>query len=526
MSHQISTKRVGLNIASQWTFSVINMVVNFFLIGYVVAKVGMEHYGGWTSIVAIISCLATLDAGMSVAIQYYVARLYVSKHEKELISLFSSAYVIYVIAAVLSLVSCLVISHYYPLLFPKVPVKAATEISVALRWISLSMLFYMLNLPIQGSLRGLQRHYMRNIIEALSLLVRALVVFVAFAVDSPSLSHLGFAFFVATVVRFVASKIVLSKVASHLRFHPSLVTKASLRQLFSYSGHSFFWTIATVVVRESGPIVANIMLDATSATYLFIGTKLVQALGAFITSAAQVFVPVASSLRATNDDLRLRSVLIRGTRLCCLLGLGCAAVLIIFGRSILYHWVGFTDNTGYIIVIIMTLGRLPTWIFNAALSMLMGMRQLWSITSMLIVSTVSCLILMPVLSHFYGVYGLAVGLIVPLAILYSIWVPWRASRVCAIKVRHLLRHALPAPIFVTVCVIVFSCVIQQAYQPNTIAILIAELAGAMIIIGGLGLYKGLDKPSRDMLISKLSSQSSRLRKSIDVGKDDINTHLE
>ena len=51
MPSEVTTKRTGINIASQWGLHVINVIVNFFLIGYVIAKVGPEHYGGWTSIV-------------------------------------------------------------------------------------------------------------------------------------------------------------------------------------------------------------------------------------------------------------------------------------------------------------------------------------------------------------------------------------------------------------------------------------------------------------------------------------------
>lgn len=131
MQTEVTTKRTGLNIVSQWALNVTNIVINFFLIAYAIGKMGAEHYGAWASIVSIIGYLCMLDAGMSVAIQHYVASFSATGKKDSLISLFSSSYAMYALAAIVAALVCFGISFACPAIFPKVPTKAAAECAEA-----------------------------------------------------------------------------------------------------------------------------------------------------------------------------------------------------------------------------------------------------------------------------------------------------------------------------------------------------------------------------------------------------------
>ncbi len=505
MQSQVTTKRIGLNIASQWALSITNIVINFFLIGYVIAKVGAEHYGGWTAIVSIIGYLSMLDVGLSVAIQHYVARFSASGEKNRMVSLFSSAYVVYGFSAVAAALLCFGASLVYPAIFPKVPTEAAIECVVSLRWVSVAMLIFILNLPVRGALLGLQRHYVRNTIEFSSLLVRAGTVLVSFGMFGPSLAYLGMAFFAAALVRFVLSRAALRLIEPNLCFRLSFVTRSSLRDVFSYGGHSFFWTIATVVVRDSGPILATILISPAAATYLYVGTRLVRSLGTFMSGAGQVFVPVASALQATDDNVRLRAALVRGTRFCALFAFSAAAMLLIFGRMALYHWVGFNDDTAYYIVVVTTIGMLGSWVFTVAQSILMGARILWPLTGMLMFRLVSCVVLGTIMGYYLSVTGLAMGLTIPILITSSTLVPHLACRHTDIRIGNLLRESLPGPLVVGSMVAMGAWMIQHVWPPESVWILMAQCAAVLVLFLIIAVVLGLDTASRKLILAKIST---------------------
>jgi len=506
MKSQVTVKRTVFNIASQWGSHVASIAVGFFLIGYVVAQVGAEHYGGWASIISIIGYLSLLDVSMSVAIQHYVARFAAKDEKDNIAAIFSSAYIVYGATAVVALVVWVILSMTYSDIFPKIPAQAAVECSVALRWVALAMFFVILNYPMQGMLLGLQWHSVRNTIEVFSLLVRAGVVVVAFRLFGVSLSHLGAALFAASLSRFTLNLITLRIIEPCARFRFSSVSRSAIRQLFSFGGHSIVWNLCKTVIRETGPIIATALLSPAAATYLYIATRLASAAGTFVITAGEVFVPIASSLQSAGDVRRLQSALIRGTRFCALLGFSAAAVLIVFGRPLLDHWVGPGQTTTYLVVVVVTAGMCGIWVFRVALSILVGMRTLWPLTIMHSSRVVLGLILAFVLARFWGAVGLAAGLMIPLIPTSFVWVPFYACRRTGVTMSTLFARGLPGPLGAAVVLAGVAWALKRVWPPDTVWILVSECALMLLLFAALALLWGLDGASRSLIMDRIRTR--------------------
>jgi len=505
MNPQVSTKRTGINIVSLWMLHIANVVVNFFLIGYVVYKVGDEHYGGWASVASIIGYLFLLNAGMSNAIQYLIASSSAKQQTNETSSVFSAAYVVYGVSACIALIVCLVISDHYSGIFPRIPAKAAAECVVALKWVAPAMMLNLLTMPIQGTVLGLQSHYVWNIIEIISLLARACVVAWTFIYAGPSLSYLGAAYFAAAVVRLLLGRLALRLLEPTIHFRFSLITGKSLRNVFSFGGHSALWTVCAVINRESAPIIAAIYLSSKSATYLYIATRLVQAIGTFITNGSSVFVPMASRLKAEKDQERLRSALVRGSRFCVLLALSGGAVIFLFGRSIISHWVGVDDDQCYYTVVIFTFSWMGYWMFSVAHAMLVGMRVLWPITGIMVFRAVFSIVLGLILANYYGILGLAAGIELPRFLSATIAVPYLACKRVRITIRKYLGKIVPIPFVIGIIVAALSLAIQYFWVSTSIWVFLAQCVIVLFVFLSLALWKGLDRMSRRLIIDKITA---------------------
>jgi O-antigen/teichoic acid export membrane protein len=504
MSNIITAKQAVLNIISQWLLQISNIVVTFFLIGYALAKVGEEHYGGWASIMSIIAYLAVLDAGMTIAIQHYVAALSAKGERQKLTSLFSSAYIAYGIGAVAASLMCLVISFWYHELFPKVSALIAAECTVTLRWVAAGVFLFVLNLPMQGALVGLQRYYVRNTIELASLIVRVLTVVVLFNLFGFYLTYLGTAFFAATATRFVLSSVALSFIEPDLRFRPSYIRTESLREIFSFGGHSIFWAIATVLVRDSGPILGTILIGPTAATYLYVGTRLVASVGTFIYGAGDIFLPMASALKAANDNVRLQAALVRGTRFCAALAFPAAAVLLTFGQVILKYWAKFDNNVAYYVVVATTIGMFGTWVFKVPLAVLAGTKVLRPVTYMWIIRVAFGVPLGVAMGYYFGAVGVAAGLLTPILVTSNTWVPYKACQSTGITVGKLFHDTLIGPLVVGAIVAAGALMIQIVWPAKSLWILITECAVILMLFLALVVTVGLDAASRKLILAKLS----------------------
>lgn len=501
------TNRTVLNIISQWVFHVANITATFFLVGYVINKVGIERYGGWVSIATVIGFSGLLDAGLSVAIQYFAAKFSAEGDKDRLTSLFSTCYVVYGTSAIVATVVCLTIALQYASLFPKVPEHSVAECSTAALWVALAMPFFILAIPMQGILLGLQLHSVRNFVEIAVALVRVAVVVLCFEFGSTNLAYLGVAFFVAMCVRLFACKLALKYVASDVRLRLSAISRPMLRELFSFAGHSVIWTASAVVVRESGPLVALIILGPEAATCLYVGTRLVRSLGSFVFMAGQVFVPLASSLQTTDDLPRLKTALQRGTRFAALLGFSAAAVLIPFGQPVLNHWIGPDSGASYLVVFITTLGLLSSWVFAVAQAMLIGLRATWFLTSLQLAHLIASVIAAVAMSYAWGTTGLATGLVLPIFLTNATIIPWFACRRMGLSLVRLLATSLPGPAAVGGIVAISSWTIQQLWEPIELHVLGAEVGIIFAIFAGLSLVIGLDAASRNMVRRRLRGQA-------------------
>ena len=84
-----------LNVATSYLKFLVNMVVVFFLTPYIVAKIGIDAFGLWTLVFAIIGILGLMDFGFATAAVKYVAECIGAKDHERLGELVSTLFVLY-----------------------------------------------------------------------------------------------------------------------------------------------------------------------------------------------------------------------------------------------------------------------------------------------------------------------------------------------------------------------------------------------------------------------------------------------
>ena len=503
MARKVTARRTGAMILSQWTRHVAVVAIHVFLIGYAVGHLGAEHYGAWAVVAAFINYLSTLDSGMTVALQYFIARFAVQEDREASVGIYSTACAIFAGVAVLAAGICVGLSFVFHDVFPKLTPASAEECSVALWWVALAIVGFMASMPVQGTLLGLQQHTARNIVHVLGLVGRVVAVVVLFNVYHPSIVYLGVAFAVMTWLRFLLGLAALRWLAPEIVLRLSSVSWEVLKQLITYSGHSFWWTVASRLTQESGAFLSAWMFGPTMATYMYVGTKLPRAFGGIPMGAAGVFVPVASSLHAEGDTERLRRVLARALRFSAVFSIGGAACLIAFGRPVIEAWLGPGYDVAYTVLCIMSAGFAGMWTFHAVESMLMGVRLLWPITWVWVVRATGTIGLALLGGWLFDFEGMCVGLVAALFLTYLVWIPGLAARHFGVGWPGLYLRSLPAPLVVAAAVGATGFAIQRAIPPPPLWVLLAECVVVAGLFGALAFAIGLDGASRALILRKL-----------------------
>ena len=258
-----------------------------------------------------------------------------------------------------------------------------------------------------------------------------------------------------------------------------------------------------MIIRDSAPILATVIVGPEAATYWYVGNRLCAAFGGLIYNTGYVFVPLSSSLYVSEKWEQLKSALVRGTRLCALLGFTSSVVLIMFGRDLITFWMGPGFELSYYVLVITALGWLASWVFCAAEALLIGTRKLWVVTIMQFFRLIASILMAITMANIWDIIGLTAGFVIPVAIISGFFVPYFVSKACKIKTGQLLRRALPAPLIVSLVITLSIMAIKKVFPPVNLQVFVGQVLIITIIFGILSLLIGLDTASRDFVLSKI-----------------------
>ncbi len=121
---------------------------------------------------------------------------------------------------------------------------------------------------------------------------------------------------------------------------PRHVDKESFRNMATYGGTTFLVIVAGRLRFRTDELVLGSMMSTVAITYFSIGARIVDYAQEFVSSLAQIFVPMSSQSEAKGDLDRLRKVYIAGNRVCALLILPITVILVLLGKHVIRIWVG------------------------------------------------------------------------------------------------------------------------------------------------------------------------------------------
>jgi O-antigen/teichoic acid export membrane protein len=159
----------------------------------------------------------------------------------------------------------------------------------------------------------------------------------------------------------------------------------------------------------------------------------------------KILLPLASELHAENDQGRLRSLYITSTRLTLAIFLPVGCTLVVLTRPILTLWVGAAYAGFAHLVLILTLANLIDTSLWPAGSVLQGMARHRPLAVMSMCTAVANLALSIVLVRSWGLTGVALGTLIPIAIeCIGLVLPY-VMRVLGISLKQALKEMfLPA----------------------------------------------------------------------------------
>ncbi|HWB32285.1 MAG TPA: oligosaccharide flippase family protein [Acidobacteriaceae bacterium] len=445
---QLRIWHIARSVMSNWFATVATLIVGFFLAPFIVHRLGNLAYGVWVLAISSVNYMGLLDLGMASSVIRFVSKGYTTKdHTLASEALSAVLWVRMQISGVIVLFTAL-LAVVFPHMF-KVPAELVHDARVALLLIGISTTISMSFGVFSSTLSALHRYDLRSIVTLTELTIRAggvvLVLRSGHGIVAIACCELLTAIVGKSLLAYLARKAY-----PELRIGLNRPAKDVLRRIWSYSMYAFLITIGVQIVYQTDNLVVGAFVSATAVTFYSIGNSLCRYTEQMVTAMTTTFTPAASSYEAAGDVYSLRSLYFNGTRATMAITLPVTVTLIIRGGSFIAVWMGpqYSHISGTVLAIL-AIALTFSLQNSTAVAIAFGVEKHKMLAKWTLAEAFANLTLSVILAHRIGLYGVAIGTLVPsLAIQLLLW-PRYVSRVVDVTLPQVLWNTW-GPMFVCI----------------------------------------------------------------------------
>jgi O-antigen/teichoic acid export membrane protein len=204
----------------------------------------------------------------------------------------------------------------------------------------------------------------------------------------------------------------------------------------------------------------------------------------FVSSMAQIFVPMSSQSDALGELKSLRQIFVSGNRMCALAALPISAILIIFGKSVIEIWVGARYvSASYPVLLILLIPSTLTLMQAASSRVLFGMGKHQMLAKVTLAEGIANLVLSVILVRKFGIVGDAVGTAIPLCCTVVLFLPYHLCKVLKLHLVSYVRHAFLLPFVLVIPLVVVLLLLRRWFVPHHLLQLAEQVAIGMAVYG-------------------------------------------
>jgi O-antigen/teichoic acid export membrane protein len=252
----------------------------------------------------------------------------------------------------------------------------------------------------------------------------------------------------------------------------------------NYGGTTFLVLVASRLRFRTDELVLGTMMSTVAVAWFNIGARIVDYAQEFVSSLAQVFVPMSSESEAKGNLDRVRKIYVAGNRACAFLILPITAILIIMGKHIIRIWVGarYIPHS-YPVLVVMIIPFTLMLSQAASARVLFGLGKHQILAAITVIEGIANLMLSIALVPPLGIVGDALGTAIPLSFTCLVFLPRHMKKQIGVPVRTFLHEAYTLPILLTLPLVAVLWLANQFFYPRNLIQLALEILAVSPIYG-------------------------------------------
>ena len=474
------------NVAANWLGFAVNLAVAFLLSPFLVHRLGDTWYGLWVLLLAVTGYMGLLDAGLKVSVVKYVSRYRAMSDTTAISRVVSTVLVLHGSISVAVVALAVGVAPLLPKFFA-IPPEAVPTAKIVLVITAVNLAISLVSSVFNGVLAGLQRYDHANIIGIGLLLARSAFIVLAVS-QGGGIIALGLIHTASQLAAGVLTMRVAFRTVEGLRVRASLVNRETVKVLYGFGYFVLLNNLAMFFLFNSAEILIGIFMSAAAVTYYAVAASLLQYLSQLIGVMTQVLHPYASEQDAKGNAAGLRRTVIVATKACLMVAVPATVTFVLVGADFIEHWLGpsYAVAAGPLILVL-AIGRLSWLSQSGAGNVLMGAGHHKLLTGVTLSTGAAGLILGALLIRSFGLFGLALGMTLPLVLGLGVILPALTLKAFSIKASDYLREAYGQPLLAALPYAVVLAALKSVVQPDSLLELALVVAGALPVLA-VGVY--------------------------------------
>ncbi len=402
------------NVGASWFVHAASLVIGFFLMPYVIHKLGDGQYGVWVFINCLASYAGLLYLGFGQTISCYVAKYSAAQDWKKLNEVSSLVFYVYAAGGAIALTGACIIAALVPY-FSIWKTHSVLEIRLVILMLGLNVATGLVGSVFGGVLMGLRRFDLERGVS-FTVDVTRLILIVVFLQREWGLIVIATIYWVITLIENLGYVLLAYRQLPQLEIRRSHLNWDVFRECCSFSGFAFLSSVAQQLIYATDTVVIGVVLGESAITSYFIALRLCQFLRQPIEKISDICMSTAGALQSQVQAAKLRDLLCKALGVTFLLSTGIFIGASYFGKALIETWMGPGYEQTPNLLIILMIGQVVALPVGVLRAILFGLGQARLPALVYLAEAVVNLVLSLILAQYMGVHGVAWGTSIPIVL--------------------------------------------------------------------------------------------------------------
>ncbi|MGA7513491.1 MAG: oligosaccharide flippase family protein [Candidatus Sulfotelmatobacter sp.] len=476
-------------------------VVGFLLMPFVVHRLGDQSYGYWVLVGAVLGYYGVLDLGIVTAVQFQVAKALGDGDPDSANRTISTAFYTFAGLGTVVFLITVVIASLSRFLIP-----TAADVSTFRTVLLIAGVDCAVGFPGRAFAGALSAHLRYDLTSSVGILVlilrTALVVVIVGA--GGGIVALALITFLTDGVGFVLNYFVLCKIQENLQISIRLATWRTIRELFHYSKFALVVQVSDQLRFSVDGWMVGVFVGVSAVTHYGVAARLSQAFLALIIAVVGILSPWFSQLLGGSDFDGIRRVFELGTKVSAVISTIVALSLVLYGHVFVEKWMGPRYLDAYWPLVILVAGIFCDVSQLPSVSYMYGVSRHRFLACLTLAEGVSNLGLSIYWARHYGMIGVALGSLVPMAIAKLFIQPAYVCRHLEIPIARYYLKLLGRSIIVPAAssVLCWALFFRKAHFASIEAVCLT-IVGQALVCAVLAFFLSFDRGERHSVLSRI-----------------------